>query len=378
MSLLEDIQDFSSLISRYSTHKVAFCANSFESHKKTITKKIIKRRGQLSRPTVHLGMVGIVAGVLVGGSFMDGTSSTSSQYPEADAATPQEIPRAELAAFSGMSLDSMNTQTLISDKPRDQILDYTVKSGETLSEIAANFGIDSNTIKWANDLEDKDSIKPGQVLKILPVSGVSHQVVRGDTVYSIAKKYDTNPQAIVDFPFNDIGENLGLRIGQVIIVPDGTPIEKPRPSKAPVKVVDSPTSSKPGQSSTGSGVGTGSFMWPVRGLITQGFKSYHTGLDIAGSSGDPVVAADGGEVIVSGWTDNTGYGNRIMIKHPNGYVTLYAHLLSNSNKVKTGDKVSKGQVIGLRGSTGRSTGPHLHFEIRKPGAANQNPSNFLK
>ncbi len=381
MSLLEDIQDFSSLISRYSTHKVTFCAESFEAQKKVVTKKIIKRRGQLSRPTVHLGMVGIVAGVLVGGSFMSGTSSTSPQYPEADAATPQEIPQAELAAFGGDSLDNMNAQTLISDKPRDQIIDYTVKSGETLSQIADNFGIDSNTIKWANDLEDKDAIKPGQVLKILPVSGVAHHVVRGDTVYSIAKKYDTNPQAIVDFPFNDIGENLSLRISQIIIVPDGTPEEKPRPSKAPVKVVEGPTDTKkPGDKPTkqGNGIGTGSFMWPVRGLITQGFKSYHPGLDIAGSSGDPVVAADGGEVIVSGWTDNTGYGNRVMIKHPNGYVTLYGHLLSNSNRVKTGDKVSKGQVIGLRGSTGRSTGPHLHFEVRKPGSANQNPSNFLK
>ncbi len=382
MSLLEDIQDFSSLISRYSTHKVTFCAATFETQKKVVTKKIIKRRGQLSRPTVHLGMVGIVAGVLIGGSFMGGSSSTTSQYPEADAATPQEIPQAELASFSGDSLDTMNAETLISEKPRDQILEYTVVPGETLSQIAEKFGIDTNTIKWANDLEDKDTIKPGQKLKILPVSGVAHQVVRGNTVYSIAKKYDTNPQAIVDFPFNDIGENLGLRIGQIIIVPDGTPEEKPRPSKAPVKVVEGPIDTpKSGDSKPtpkGNGIGTGSFMWPVRGLVTQGFKSYHPGIDIAGSAGDPVVAADGGEVIVSGWVDNTGYGNRVMIKHPNGYVTLYGHLLADSHKVKTGDKVSKGQVIGLRGSTGRSTGPHVHFEVRRPGASNQNPMNFLK
>ncbi len=383
MSLLEDIQDFSSCISRYSTNKVTFCAQSLESQKKVLTKKIIKRRGQLSRPTVHLGMVGIVAGVLVGGSFMGGSSSSNTQYPQADAATPQDIPQAELQSFSGDSLDNMNTQTLISDKPRDQILDYTVSPGETLSHIAEKFGIDTNTIKWANELEDKDSIKPGQVLKILPVSGLAHQVVRGDTVYSIAKKYDTNPQAIVDFPFNDISENLGLRIGQIIIVPDGTPVEKPRPSKAPVKVVEGPSDTKApdnksGGSKQGSGIGTGSFMWPVRGLITQSFKSYHPGIDIAGSAGDPVVAADGGEVIVSGWTDNTGYGNRVMIKHPNGYVTLYGHLLADSHKVKAGDKVSKGQVIGLRGSTGRSTGPHLHFEVRKPGTSNQNPLSFLK
>jgi len=341
----------------------------------------MKRRGQLSRPTVHLGMAGIVAGVLVGGSLVGNTSEQNSQFPEVDAATPQQIPETELASFIGSSLNDMSTETIISEKPRAEIIEHTVEGGETLSQIAEEYGIDTNTIKSANDMEDKDSIKPGHKLKILPVVGVAHQVQRGDTVFSIAKKYDTNPQGIVDFPFNDIGENLGLRIGQVVIVPDGTPPEKPRATKAPVKVVEGPTNSakpndKPTQQSDGKS--TGSFVWPVRGLITQGFRSYHPGVDIAGSSGDAVVAADGGEVIISGWVDNTGYGNRIMIKHANGTVTLYAHLAANSNKVKSGDKVSKGQVIGLRGSTGRSTGPHLHFEVRRPGASNANPMNYLK
>jgi murein DD-endopeptidase MepM/ murein hydrolase activator NlpD len=272
----------------------------------------------------------------------------------------------------------MNSETLISDKPRDEIMEYEVKSGETLSQIAEKFDISTDTVKWSNDLEDKDTIKPGQILKIMPVTGIAHQVTRGDTVYTIAKKYDTNPQAIVDFPFNDIGENLGLRIGQIIIVPDGTPPEKPKATKAPVQVVDGPKETTKKPTTQGDGKSTGSLSWPVRGLITQGYKSYHKGIDIAGSTGDAVVAADGGEVIVSGWVDNTGYGNRIMIKHSNGLVTLYGHLQANSNRVKTGDKVSKGQVIGLRGSTGRSTGPHLHFEVRKPGAANQNPMNYLK
>jgi len=378
MSLFDEIQDFSNCISLYSVSKAKKCGYIFEHNKKFITKKIISKRGQLSRPTVHLGMVGIIAGVLVGGSLVGGSSDNSSQYPEVDAATEQQIPEADLVSFVGNSLEDMNSQTLISTKPRDQIIEYQVKSGETLSEIAEKFGIDTNTIKWANDLSDTDSIKPQQKLKILPVTGVAHQVVRGDTVYTIAKTYDTNPQAIVDFPFNDIGENLSLRIGQIIIVPDGTPPEKPRPAKAPVKVVEGPTVDAKPQKPQDSGKSTGTLVWPVRGLITQGFKSYHPGIDIAGGSGDAVVAADGGEIIVSGWVDNTGYGNRIMIKHDNGLVTLYAHLLSNSNKVKAGDRVSKGQIIGLRGSTGRSTGSHLHFEVRRPGAANSNPINYLK
>ncbi len=379
MSLSNDVHDFTTLISTYSFNKAKKCGDVFENQKKNITKKIIKRRGQLSRPTVHLGMAGIVAGVLVGGSFVGGSADNSSQYPEVDAATPQQIPQAELASFIGASLDDMSTETIISEKPRDSIIEHEVQGGETISQIAEKYGIDTNTIKWANDIEDNDSIKPKQKLKILPVVGVAHQVVRGDTVYSIAKKYDTNPQGIVDFPFNDIGENLSLRIGQVVIVPDGTPPEKPRPTKAPVKVIEGPTS-KPDKPSTSQsdGKSTGSFIWPVRGLITQNFRSYHPGVDIAGSSGDAVVAADGGEVIVSGWVDNTGYGNRVMIKHSNGLITLYGHLQANSNKVKVGDKVSKGQVIGLRGSTGRSTGPHLHFEVRRPGQSNANPMNYLK
>jgi murein DD-endopeptidase MepM/ murein hydrolase activator NlpD len=377
MSLLNDIQDFSSLVSAYTAHKAGFCARSFESGKKNITKKIIKRRGQLSRPTVHLGMAGIAAGVLVGGGLIGGSSPGSTDYPQADAATPQQIPQTELAAFIGNSLDSMNSETIISEKPRDEILEHEVKSGETISQIAEQYGISSDTIKWGNEMEDKDTIKPGQKLRILPVTGVAHQVTRGDTVYSIAKKYDTNPQAIVDFPFNDIGENLGLRIGQIIIVPDGTPPEKPRATKAPVPVIDGPKDTKPTKPG-GDGKSTGSYTWPVRGLITQNYKSYHKGIDIAGSAGDTVVAADGGEVIVSGWVDNTGYGNRIMIRHSDGTVTLYGHLQSGSNKVKAGDKVSKGQAIGNRGSTGRSTGPHLHFEVRKSGSSFVNPINYLK
>jgi murein DD-endopeptidase MepM/ murein hydrolase activator NlpD len=378
MSLSSDVQDFSNLISTYSFNKARGCGVLFENQKRIITKKIMKRRGQFSRPTVHLGMAGIVAGVLVAGRFVGGSSDSSSQYPEVDAATPQQIPQAELDSFVGGSLDDMSTETIISEKPRDQIIEHTVEGGQTISQIAQLYQVDTNTIRWANGLEDTDTIKPGQKLKILPVIGVAHQVVRGDTVYSIAKKYDTNPQAIVDFPFNDIGENLGLRIGQVIIVPDGTPPEKPRATKAPAKVVEGPASQPNTKPSTGDGKSTGSLIWPVRGLITQGFRSYHTGVDIAGSAGDAVVAADGGEVIVSGWVDNTGYGNRVMIKHSNGLVTLYGHLQANSNKVKAGDKVSKGQVIGLRGSTGRSTGPHLHFEVRRPGQGNANPMNYLK
>ena len=180
MSLSNDIQDFSNLICKYSLHKAQYCGCVFEDQKKNVTKKIMKRRGQLSRPTVHLGMAGIVAGVLVGGSLVGNSSDQHSQFPEVDAATPQQIPETELASFIGTSLGDMSTETIISEKPRAEIVEHDVKGGETLSQIAEQYGLDTNTVKSANDMEDKDTIKPGQKLKILPVIGVAHQVQNAD------------------------------------------------------------------------------------------------------------------------------------------------------------------------------------------------------
>ena len=374
MPIKEEVREFTIILANYSKKRTLQGARIFEKHKKNVTKKIMKRRGQLSRPVVHIGMGGLVTTIVMGSGLVGGSTDVASQYPEIEAATQQSLPQAELAAFLG-ELSSVSMSTTVSEKPRDQIIEYEVQGGDTLSSIAKKFDITVETIKWANNIEDIASIKPGQKLKILPLTGVAHQVQRGDTVYTIAKKYDTNPQSIVDFPFNDIGENLGIRIGQVLIVPDGTPPEKPRATKTPTRIITGPNQTASGKQ--GDGVSRGNYVWPVRGLISQGYRNYHKAIDIAGGSGDTVVAADGGEVIVSGWVDNSGYGNRIMIKHPNGEITLYAHLLANSNKVKTGDKVSQGQEIGQRGSTGRSTGPHLHFEIRKGGTL-INPLSVLK
>ena len=119
----------------------------------------------------------------------------------------------------------------------------------------------------------------------------------------------------------------------------------------------------------------GQFVWPIGGVITQRFVWYHKGVDIAAGFGTPVLAADSGRVFVAGWPDNTGYGNRVMIDHGNGYVTLYGHL--SRIYVTAGQTVKRGDQVGAEGSTGRSTGPHLHFEIRKGGAA-LNPLDFLR
>ena len=111
-------------------------------------------------------------------------------------------------------------------------------------------------------------------------------------------------------------------------------------------------------------------------MISQGFSWYHKGIDIANPNYPPIVAADSGVVTVAGWVDNTGYGNRVMIDHGNGYITLYGHMSRVS--VSVGQRVGKGQLIGYVGSTGRSTGPHVHFEIRNSGGGFNNPFGFLK
>lgn len=224
---------------------------------------------------------------------------------------------------------------------------------------------------WANGLDsEKATIKAGQLLKILPTDGIMHKVKKGETVYSVAKKYEANPQAIVDYPFNSFtdDETFALAVGQTLMVPDGImpqvqPVS-PRTSLAQTLTPDA-----------GAVSAVGSFVWPAAGNISQGYRWYHRAIDIANRGGGAILAADSGRVTVAGWPDNGGYGNRVVIDHGNGYTTLYAHLSRVS--VVPGQSVSRGDVLGSMGTTGRSTGVHLHFEIRAGGAL-QNPLNYLQ
>jgi LysM repeat protein len=225
---------------------------------------------------------------------------------------------------------------------------YTVREGDSLSMIAEMFDVTANTILWANDLPSAKAIKPGQTLIILPIAGVRHVVKSGDTLASIAKKYDGDVDEIRSY--NQLTEGEGLALGGTIIVPGGA-----MHATAPAKVAV-----KGGVSGTKS---SGSFSHPAPGAIkTQGIHGYNA-VDFAGAIGTAVRAALSGEVIVSkssGW--NGGYGQYIVVKHANGSQTLYAHLSGNS--VGVGAIVEAGQVIGAMGNTGKSTGPHLHFEVR--------------
>lgn len=257
-------------------------------------------------------------------------------------------------------------QTRISQKPRDKILDYTVERGETLSTIAEKFGISVETIRWANNLTN-DNIVVGDSLRILPVTGIAHKVAKGESVYSIAKKLDSDAQKIVDFPFNDFAnpETFSLVEGQILIVPDGVkPAEQPT-FRRQVFIASGPI--------TISGLG---FTWPVRGTISQFSSWYHTAIDIATSIGTPIVAAQNGIVSsVSVGTWDGGYGTSVYVK--NGDVeTHYAHL--GAVNVSVGQSVTAGSsVLGWIGMTGRTTGPHVHFEVIKGGVL-VNPLPYLQ
>lgn len=234
----------------------------------------------------------------------------------------------------------------------DQISIYVVRKGDNISEIAKMFDVSVNTIIWANSLGSGESITPGQILVILPVSGIQYTVKKGDTVKSIAKKLSSDITEILQY--NGLAINDNLTEGQTIIIPnaDYSETEKSAPSSPAVK--------KP---KTAMPTYTGYYQRPIDGgRRSQGIHGYNA-IDLADSCGTPVMAAASGDVLIgrgTGW--NAGYGHYIVLVHQNGTQTLYAHL--SENIATEGWHVTQGQVIGYMGSTGKSTGCHVHFEIR--------------
>lgn len=373
-SPFQDLTELLTFIVIYWQRKTKKIGQFIEKAKNFLVEGLMHRRGRLQKHFWHGAMIVLtIIAVLTSGIF-GGTAIVSSAFPGTSSKDPRQIQTFDPLA-NGVELQSLiDFHTDISQKPRSEVIDYEVKGGETLSEIAEKFSISTDTVRWANSLTS-DTLKPGQTLKILPVSGVAHSVKSGDTLESVAKKYSVDQQSIVDFPFNDIPDDFTLRVGQVLIVPEGVPPE----TKIPVKPRIQPQYIAAGSnanSPTFSAPAGGSFIWPTTTVgISQYFAWYHPGLDLPNPSAPTVVASDGGTVIVAGWPDNYGYGNRIVLDHGNGYQTLYAHL--SNIYVTPGQQVSRGQGIGQMGSTGRSTGTHLHFEIHFKGVA-INPLAILK
>ncbi len=255
--------------------------------------------------------------------------------------------------------------------------EYKVQDGDTVSGIAARFGIRSDYVIWNNaDVSNANALKPGQTLQIPSVEGIVHSVRLGDTVSAIAARYDAKAGDIIQFRANGLsGDPNKLREGSQILVPGGRKVDiapsiaPARPSAATPVVPNTPRPATP------SGSGGGSWGWPVRGLLTSPFGPAHPlGIDVAVPIGTPVVASAGGTVTFVGGNPCCSYGYHVIVDNGTGYETLYAHL--SSFLVAKGDKVAAGQRIALSGNSGLSTGPHVHFELHRNGAI-QDPMQYL-
>lgn len=369
-SIREDLQALFKALIWYIQRKIHSLAVHFEDFKNLVVDVLMLKRGALQKHVWHGSMVGLLSvGVLTSG-VLGGRSLLSSTFPGVGGPDPRFVDSFEPFPEGPILESFQDPHTAVSQKPRSEIIDYQVQQGDTISSVAKKFGISQDTIKWANNLSDIHQIKPGQTLKILPVTGIAHTVKSGDTLEAVAKKYKAEPQAIMDFPFNDVPDDFKLKVGQVLIVPDGVKEDAPATvRRQPQYVAQGPAS--PAFEAPGGA----RFVWPTAGGISQYFAWYHPGIDIPNKAAPGIAAADGGVVVMAGWPDNWGYGNRVVLDHGNGYRTLYAHL--SNIYVSIGQTVSRGQVIGQMGSTGRSTGVHLHFEIHFKGIP-INPLGILK
>ena len=264
---------------------------------------------------------------------------------------------------------------------RDQLRSYKVRSGDTLTGIASRTGVSMMTIWWANKLKSKDDLKVGQVLVIPPVNGVVVTVRAGDTLASVAAAEKVDAADIVDT--NALTDET-LVIGQVLILPGarGAPIPTPKPTRRPVvrvATVSRPSSSSRSSARAPAQYAGGAFAWPVAGgYISQYSHSSHPALDIAADYGTGIRAAAAGTVIFAGWKSNGG-GYQVWIAHGGDLTTTYNHM--SSIAVSYGERVGDGEFIGRIGTSGWSTGPHLHFEVWRgdpwAGGYRVNPLSYL-
>ena len=286
-------------------------------------------------------------------------------------------PLAEMA-FGGIPRLA-DLHTTIPSRPRQDVIKYTVIEGDTVFGIAEKFGLKPETVLWSNYyilLDDPHALQPDQELNILPVDGTYHEWQQGEGLNGIATYYGVKPEDIIDYPANNldlaaVGDfaNPNIAPGTWLVVPGGhrefiswsAPLGLTRENPASARVLG------PGACGpiTGGAVGFGTFIWPANSHYLSGFdyapNANHWGIDVAGNTGEGVYATDAGVVVYAGW-NNYGYGNMIMVDHGNNFQSLYAHL--SGINVQCGQSVGQGDVIGAIGNTGRSTGSHLHFEIR--------------
>ena len=316
-------------------------------------------------------------------------SAQASGPEETVAVDINSIPAADIPVISGISR-SAQIHTNVPSRPREEMAYYTVLDGDTVFGIAEKFGLEPQTVLWANYnllLDDPHSLKPGQELNILPVDGVYWEWLGGIPFGQWAKFYGVTAAEVIEYPGNELDrnavgdyENANIPTGTWLIIPGGK--REFVSWSAPLGVTrDNPASARvlgPGACDpvSGGAVGYGTYVYPTNKHYLSGFdfseKTNHRGLDFAGNTGEAVYATDAGVIVYSGW-NNYGYGNMIMIDHGNGFQSLYAHLSELYRGC--GTSVGQGESIGAVGSTGRSSGSHLHFELMA--GVKVNPWDYL-
>jgi murein DD-endopeptidase MepM/ murein hydrolase activator NlpD len=297
--------------------------------------------------------------------------------PTAPVPQMEEVSSVNETSFGGIPRLAQ-VHTIIPSRPRQEVVKYTVVEGDTVFGIAEKFGLKPETVLWGNYsiLQDNPhALQPGQELTILPSDGVYWEWSSGNTLTGFANYFGARPEDILNAPINNLDPavidpaNPNIPDGTLLFVPNGrrefiawsAPLGVTRENPASARVLG-PGACDP---VSGGAVGFGSFVWPANNHHLSGFdyapNANHRGLDIAGNDGEAVFATDAGVVVYAGW-NNYGYGNMIMVDHGNNFQSLYAHLSGIS--VGCGQSVGQGDLIGAIGNTGRSSGSHLHFEIR--------------
>ena len=354
---------FRSLIVRYGAHVVLLLIV-------IVTIGVSALKIEIEFPSVLLDYSKLEQPVLESGE--DGANIVNSivSYPEG-------------SVFSDQITRTINLRTHIPSRPRQEVITYTVRSGDTLFGISEKYGITPETILWSNAIlkDDPHLLRPDQELLISPVTGVVRVVHEGDTVDGLASVYRADSEDIINWPGNQLDpDNPALIEDSVIVVPGGERdfVQWTVPRIARAKRNPLPMSAGPGACTggyQGGAVGSGSFIWPASNRYLSGYNysGYHPAIDIAAGLGAPIYASDSGVVVFAGWS-NWGYGYMVVVDHGNGWQTLYSHL--SQWNVNCGQSVYQGTVLGLSGSTGNSTGPHLHFEINYQGTR-LNPWNYL-
>ncbi len=309
--------------------------------------------------------------------------------------TPTPVP-AQLPAYQDR-LDALLgirrlvlLHTTLPSLPRAEITKYQVLKGDTVFGIAEKFGLDAETILWGNYFtlrDDPHNLKEGQELNVLPLDGTYYEWQAGDGLNGVSKYFGVSPEDIINYPGNhlnpvEIGDysNPNIEPGTWLIVPGGkrefitwSAPSIPRDNPGVAKVLGPGACEKVADGSVGAGI----FIWPSNDHTVGGFNyspaTNHSGIDINGETGDPIYSVDNGVIVYAGW-NNWGYGNMVVVNHGNGWQTLYAHM--SAYNVYCGQNVFQGSVIGAIGSTGNSTGSHLHYEMMYNGTK-VNPWDYL-